>query len=61
MRSRASLVAISIDCNGKMTREINRILREAITAGQKEITIREPDARHNLARWEVIESYFRRR
>jgi len=42
-------VAISIDCNGKMTREINRILREAITAGHKEITIREPDARHNLA------------
>jgi glutamate synthase domain-containing protein 3 len=39
----------SIDCRGKSTREINRLLREAVAAGQREVRVLEPDARHNLA------------
>jgi glutamate synthase domain-containing protein 3 len=39
----------SIHCAGKSTREINRELHEAIDSGQREIVVREPDARHNLA------------
>jgi glutamate synthase domain-containing protein 3 len=39
----------TLDCRGKTTREINRLLREAITAGHTEIRLLEPDARHNLA------------
>ena len=38
-----------IDCRNKYTREINRLLREAIAAGHEHINIWEPDARHNLA------------
>jgi glutamate synthase domain-containing protein 3 len=38
-----------IDCRDKTTREINRLLREAVAAGQREIRLLEPDARHNLA------------
>ncbi len=41
-------MTFSIDCQGKTTRDINRLLREAITAGQREIRVLEPDARHNL-------------
>ena len=41
-------MTFSIDCRGKTTREINRLLREAIAAGDREIRILEPDARHNL-------------
>jgi glutamate synthase domain-containing protein 3 len=39
----------SIDCRGKSTREINRLIRAAILAGEREIQVLEPGARHNLA------------
>lgn len=39
----------SIDCHGKTTREINRLLRQAIADGHTEFQVLEPDARHNLA------------
>lgn len=42
-------MSLSLSCQGLTSREINRRLREAIAAGQKEIHVREPDARHNLA------------
>jgi glutamate synthase domain-containing protein 3 len=42
-------LAFSIDCAEKTTREINRLLREAIAAGQTDIRLAEPKARHNLA------------
>jgi glutamate synthase domain-containing protein 3 len=41
-------VTFSIDCRAKSTREINRLLRQAIAEGQVHIDICEPDARHNL-------------
>jgi glutamate synthase domain-containing protein 3 len=41
-------VTFSIDCRDKTTREINRLLREAIAEGHEPIDILEPDARHNL-------------
>jgi glutamate synthase domain-containing protein 3 len=41
-------LTFTIDCGGKTTREINRLLREAIAAGQRELRVLEPDARHNL-------------
>ncbi len=37
-----------IDCRQKTTRDINRLLREAIQAGEPQIRVLEPDARHNL-------------
>jgi glutamate synthase domain-containing protein 3 len=40
---------LTIDCQGKSTREINRDLRAAIAAGEREIRVLRPDARHNLA------------
>ena len=42
-------MTFSIDCRGKTTREINRLLHHAIDAGQRDIEVLEPDARHNLA------------
>ena len=39
----------AIQCEGKTTREINRLIRDAIAAGQRELQILQPDARHNLA------------
>jgi glutamate synthase domain-containing protein 3 len=39
----------TIQCQGKPTRDINRELRAAVTAGHREIQVLEPDARHNLA------------
>jgi glutamate synthase domain-containing protein 3 len=39
----------AIDCRGKTTRDINRLLRDAVAAGHREIHVQEPDARHNLA------------
>ena len=42
-------MAFPIDCRGKPSREINRMLREAVSAGQTEIRILEPNAHHNLA------------
>lgn len=38
----------TIDCPGKNTREINRLIREAISAGEREIHLLHPEARHNL-------------
>jgi glutamate synthase domain-containing protein 3 len=42
-------LAFTIDCRGKTTSQINRELHGAIESGQREIVVREPDARHNLA------------
>jgi glutamate synthase domain-containing protein 3 len=42
-------LTLTIPCHGKTTREINRELRAAIAAGQRDILVEEPDARHNLA------------
>ena len=41
-------MTFTINCRGKATREINRELRAAVAAGQREIVVLEPDARHNL-------------
>jgi glutamate synthase domain-containing protein 3 len=41
-------VSVAFSCQGLTSREINHRLREAIAAGQKEIHVRDPDARHNL-------------
>ena len=41
-------MAFSIDCHGKTTREINRLIRQAIGAGEREIRMLHPEARHNL-------------
>jgi glutamate synthase domain-containing protein 3 len=38
----------TIDCRGKTTRQINRDLRQAIAAGNTDIRVGGPDARHNL-------------
>ncbi len=41
-------MTFTLDCHGKTTREINCLLREAIAAGQRDLRVLEPDARHNL-------------
>jgi glutamate synthase domain-containing protein 3 len=41
-------LTFSINCHGQSTREINRQLRAAIAAGQRDIRVAEPDARHSL-------------
>jgi glutamate synthase domain-containing protein 3 len=41
-------LSISIDCTGKTTREINRQIREAVAAGERELHVLHPEARHNL-------------
>ena len=38
-----------ITCGGRTTREINAEIRRAIASGEREIVVREPGARHNLA------------
>jgi methylamine---glutamate N-methyltransferase subunit B len=38
-----------IDATGRSTREINSAIRQSITESAKEITVRNPGARHNLA------------
>src|SRR6266540_5615787 len=38
-----------IDCAGKEIREINRQIRAWVDAGEAEINLRNPTARHNLA------------
>lgn len=38
-----------VDCDGKNTREINRIIRGLIADGQRAINVRNPGGRHNLA------------
>jgi glutamate synthase domain-containing protein 3 len=42
-------LTVAINCRGKTTREINRLLREAVAAGHRDIRVLEPDARHNLS------------
>jgi glutamate synthase domain-containing protein 3 len=39
----------TIDCRARPVREINQALKQAIAAGEQEITLVNPDARHNLA------------
>jgi glutamate synthase domain-containing protein 3 len=39
----------TIDCTGLSTRDINRRLREAVAAGEREVRLLNPQARHNLA------------
>lgn len=39
----------TVDCEGKSTREINREIRRLIDAGELEITLLNPQARHNMA------------
>ena len=39
---------MEINCRDKTTREINRLLREAMADGNKDILLLEPDGRHNL-------------
>ena len=41
-------MSISIDCRAKTTRDINRQIREAVAAGEREIHVLHPEARHNL-------------
>ena len=41
-------MSVTIECNGRTTRAINQELRKAIADGARQITVREPDARHNL-------------
>jgi methylamine---glutamate N-methyltransferase subunit B len=41
-------MTFSIACQGKTTRAINRELRAAIAAGERDLCVLEPDARHNL-------------
>jgi methylamine---glutamate N-methyltransferase subunit B len=44
----ANSVTARIDCRDKTTRQINRLIREAIAEGQRDIEVLQPDARHNL-------------
>ncbi len=37
-----------VDCQGKISREINREIRRLIQAGEQEIRVLHPQARHNL-------------
>ena len=39
----------AIDCDGKTPREINREIKRTVEAGAKEVLVRNPAARHNLA------------
>jgi len=39
----------AVDCASRSVREINVAIREAIGAGEREITVRNPGARHNIA------------
>jgi glutamate synthase domain-containing protein 3 len=41
-------LTFTIHCQGKTTREINRELRDAVAAGQTDIHVLDPGARHNL-------------
>jgi glutamate synthase domain-containing protein 3 len=38
-----------VDCAGHSVRQINEAIRQAIGAGEREITVRNPAARHNIA------------
>jgi len=41
-------VSLTIDCQDKSTRHINRLIRDAVAAGEREVHVQQPDARHNL-------------
>jgi glutamate synthase domain-containing protein 3 len=41
-------LTFSTNCHGKATREINREIRKAVAAGEYEIHVLHPEARHNL-------------
>ncbi len=41
-------MTFAINCREKTTREINRLLREAVASGHEHIHVLEPEARHNL-------------
>jgi glutamate synthase domain-containing protein 3 len=40
---------IEIDAHGLVTRELNKLLRQSLAAGESEIVVSNPAARHNLA------------
>jgi glutamate synthase domain-containing protein 3 len=44
-----AVTAATIDAHGRTTREINAELRALIAAGEREIEVRNPGSRHNLA------------
>ncbi|MBI3461662.1 MAG: hypothetical protein HY000_01175, partial [Planctomycetes bacterium] len=47
---RVSLITMTdIDCRHLTTRQINSTVREHLAAGRRELMLRNPDARHNLA------------
>lgn len=48
MLGKGVALSFSIDCSGKSVRQCNRALRDAIAAGQHEIQVLNPEARHNL-------------
>jgi glutamate synthase domain-containing protein 3 len=39
----------AVDCRGRTVRQVNEAIRAAIAAGEREIVVRHPEARHNLA------------
>jgi glutamate synthase domain-containing protein 3 len=41
-------VSLTIACRDKSTREINRLIRDAVAAGERDVQVQQPDARHNL-------------
>ncbi len=42
-------MAVTVDCRDKTSREINRLLRSHIEAGEREVHVLHPEAQHNLA------------
>lgn len=40
---------VTVDCQAKTIREVNRAIREAIAGGERCLHVTHPDARHNLA------------
>jgi glutamate synthase domain-containing protein 3 len=45
----AEVLTMEIDARGLTTRDLNRKLRESVTNGEKDIVVKNPAARHNLA------------
>jgi glutamate synthase domain-containing protein 3 len=41
-------LTVTIDCRGRLTRDINRDIRAAIARGETDLRVLNPDARHNL-------------
>lgn len=40
---------VTVDCKGKTIQEVNRAIRAAIAAGERQIRVTNPEARHNIA------------